>query len=86
MRTSVFGTDVRLLANGNPGMVRFEVDRGMDGHWYPLGAVEAGSAAQATALIARAEGTYRVRPEGTSGTYELFRVPAWGQPVPVSRI
>ena len=65
--------------------MQFSVDREIDSHWYPVDtAVEAGSAAQAVALCATAEGTYRATPiDAPASRAEQFSVPAWGPPDPV---
>ena len=69
------------------GPMRYRVDRELDGHWYSLGTVDCESAAQAVALTARAEGTYRVCPSDSADTtqHDLFRVPSLGQPELIGR-
>jgi hypothetical protein len=63
--------------------MKYDVDQGIDDHWYPVAApLDSESAAKAVAKTARSEGLYRARPAGHPGSrYELFRVPAWGQPI-----
>ena len=63
--------------------MEFQVEREIDQHWYPVeAAIEAGSAGQAVALCAVAEGTYRACPTETpDAAPEHFEVPSWGQPV-----
>jgi hypothetical protein len=63
--------------------MKYEVEQGIEEHWYPVGApMDSDSAAKAVAQTARSEGLYRARPADRPGSqYELFRVPAWGQPV-----
>jgi hypothetical protein len=65
--------------------MEFQVEREIDQHWYPVeGLIEAGSAGQAVARCALAEGTYRARATDTPDAEpEHFEVPAWGQPIPV---
>lgn len=68
--------------------VEFQVEREMDGHWYPVvGAIEAESADQAVARVAWAEGLYRTRPAETpDAAPSHFRVPPWGQPIPLPHL
>ena len=63
--------------------MRYEIQIEIEAHWYPVAAPEdAHTAVQAVAQAALAEGLYRARPaDGSAGRYELFRVPAWGQPI-----
>ena len=63
--------------------MRYDVELEIEDHWYPVvGPADSDSAAQAVAQAALREGLYRVRPVGLLGAgYELFRVPAWGQPI-----
>jgi hypothetical protein len=63
--------------------VKYDVERGIEEHWYPIaGPTESDSAAQAVARAALTEGVYRARPtERAGGRYELFRVPALGAPI-----
>lgn len=74
-------------AYGATTEMEFRVDREMDEHWYRVQeAVEAGTARQAVARSAKAEGTYRARPtEAPEARSELFSVPSWGKPVALSR-
>jgi hypothetical protein len=63
--------------------MKYDVEREIEEHWYPVGGpTDSDSAAQAVARAALAEGVYRVRLADRSGErYELFRVPAWGTPI-----
>jgi hypothetical protein len=72
----------------HPGTeMEFRVEREMDQHWYRVkDAIQAGSAAQAVALCALAEGTYRARPvEAPRSAPEHFAVPSSGEPVHLPR-
>jgi len=64
--------------------MKYDVEQEIEEHWYPVGAqrLDSDSAAKAVAQTARTGGLYRARPADRPGSrYELFRVPAWGQPI-----
>ncbi len=63
--------------------MKYDVEREIEEHWYPVTSpLDSVTAAQAVAQTAVNEGLYRARPAGRPGNrYELFRVPAWGQPI-----
>ena len=61
----------------------YDVELEIGEHWYPvIGPDDSDSAAQAVARAALRAGVYRARPAYRAGAgYELFSVPARGQPV-----
>jgi hypothetical protein len=63
--------------------MKYDVERELEEHWYPIaGPTDSDSAARAVAQAALTEGVYRARPADRPGAgYELFRVPSWGAPI-----
>lgn len=65
--------------------MRFTVERDIKGAWHSVAvAIEASGARQAVARAASEAGLYRARPHGLADLHELFWVPQWGPPEPVT--